>query len=66
MKKTLDLLEQAKTLSLTERAALIEALLNTIDASDRARDQRWVDEAESRLGAYRSGELPSTDADEVL
>jgi putative addiction module component (TIGR02574 family) len=66
MKMTEELLEQAKRLPLTERAALVDALLETIDAADPERDAKWSDEAKSRLSAYRSGELPAIDADEVF
>ena len=66
METTKDLLEKAKDLPLAERAALVDALLETIDASDPERDRKWADEAQSRLEAYRSGELPAIDADEVL
>lgn len=66
MKTTEELLKQAKRLPLVERASLVDALLDTIDAGDPERDARWSDEAQSRLRAYRSGELPSVDADEVF
>ncbi|HVN84550.1 MAG TPA: addiction module protein [Candidatus Binatia bacterium] len=66
MDTTKDLLEKAKHLPLAERAALVDALLETIDASDADRERKWADEAQSRLLAYRSGELPAIDADEVL
>ena len=66
MKTTKELLEQAKQLPLDERAELVDALLETIDASDPDRDREWSDEAQSRLRAYRSGELSATDADEVI
>ena len=66
MDTTKDLLETAKHLPLAERAALVDALLETIDASDADRERKWADEAQSRLLAYRSGELPAIDADEVL
>ena len=66
METTKELLEKAKNLPLVERAALVDALLETIDGSDAERDRKWADEAQSRLLAYRSGELPAIDADEVL
>jgi len=65
MKTTRDLLEQAKDLPVTERAALVYALLETIDATESERHRRWAEEAESRLRAYRSGEIPTIDADDV-
>jgi hypothetical protein len=44
----------------------VEALLDTIDAGDPECDSKWSDEAQSRLRGYRSGELPTLDADEVF
>ncbi len=66
MKTTEELLEQAKRLPLVERAALVDALLETIDAGDPEHDAKWSEEAKSRLGAYWSGELPAINADEVF
>lgn len=66
MKTTEELLEQAKRLPLEERAALVDALLSTIDPGDSEYDSQWTDEAESRLRAYRAGDLPAIDASEVL
>ena len=66
MKRTKDILEQAKNLPVTERTALVDALLDTIDASDSVRERRWANEVEARLRAFRSGEIPTIDADEVM
>jgi putative addiction module component (TIGR02574 family) len=66
METTKDLLEKAKHLPLAERAALVDALLETIDANESERDRKWSEEAQSRLRAYRSGELPALDADALL
>lgn len=65
-KSTEDLVESAKRLPLAERAALIEALLDSMDAPDPVFDKKWTVEAESRLAALESGELQSIDADTVL
>lgn len=40
-----------------ERLALVDELLNTLDVPDAAIDSLWAKEAESRLAAYRSGEV---------
>ncbi|NJN50487.1 MAG: addiction module protein [Gammaproteobacteria bacterium] len=60
------IVDSAKRLPPAEPAAVIEALLDIMDASDPAIDAKWVVEAESRLAAYRAGDLKSVDADEVL
>ena len=66
METTKDLLEKAKDLPLVERAALVEALLETIDAHESEHDRKWSEEAQSRLRAYRSGELPALEADALM
>ena len=60
------LLRQALELSANDRAALVEGLIASLDKPDPALDALWLKEAESRLAAYRSGELGSVDADEVF
>jgi putative addiction module component (TIGR02574 family) len=60
------LLRQALELSANDRAALIEGLIVSLDRSDPAVDTLWLKEAESRMAAYRSGELDAIDADEVF
>ena len=65
-KSAKDIVESAKRLPPAERAIVIEALLDSMDAPDPAIDAKWVAEAESRLQAYESGELKAIDADEVL
>ncbi len=60
------LLRQALELSANDRAALIEGLILSLDQSDPAIDALWLKEAESRLAAYRSGELDAVDADQVF
>ena len=49
-----------------DRAALIEGLILSLDQPDPAIDALWLKEAESRLAAYRSGELDAVDADQVF
>jgi putative addiction module component (TIGR02574 family) len=65
-KSAKDIVDSAKKLPPAERAAVIEALLESMDASDLSLDAKWAAEAESRLDAYLTGELASVDADEVL
>ena len=65
-KSAKDIVDSAKRLPPAERAAVIEALLESMDASDPSIDAKWIVEAESRLRAYEAGELESVDADEVL
>ena len=45
---------------------LIEGLIVSLDKPDPAIDALWLKEAESRMAAYRSGELDAVDADQVF
>lgn len=63
---TQTIIEQANTLSAIEKIELIDALLATVDKPDDAIDALWVNEAESRLAAFHSGEIPSLDLNQVL
>jgi putative addiction module component (TIGR02574 family) len=60
------LLRQALELPANDRAALVEGLIASLDKPDPALDALWLKEAESRLAAYRSGELEAVDADQVF
>lgn len=60
------LLRQLLELPANDRAALVEELILSLDKPDPALDELWLKEAESRLAAYRSGELGAVDADEVF
>jgi len=60
------LLRQLLELPANDRAALVEGLILSLDKPDPALDALWLKEAESRLAAYRSGELSAVDADEVF
>ena len=60
------LLRQALELPANDRAALVESLIVSLDRPVPALDALWLTEAESRLAAYRSGELGAVDADEVF
>jgi putative addiction module component (TIGR02574 family) len=60
------LLRQALELPPNDRAALIEGLIVSLDKPDPAIDALWLKEAESRMAAYRSGELDAVDADQVF
>ena len=60
------LLRQVLELPANDRAALVETLIVSLDKPDPALDALWLKEADSRLAAYRSGELGAVDADEVF
>lgn len=60
------LLRQALQLPPNDRAALVEGLITSLDKPDCELDALWLKEAESRLAAYRSGELDAVGADQVF
>ena len=60
------LLDEAARLSVEERIELIERLQASLGAGDPAIERDWMEECESRLEAYRAGEIECRDADEVL
>ena len=53
------LCDQASQLPPDERMALVDQILDTLDA-------QWAQEAESRLAAYRQGEVQSIPLSEVI
>lgn len=61
-----NVLTEALTLSANERAALVEALVRSLDRPDNVLDALWVAEARRRMLAYERGEMPAYDADDVL
>ena len=63
---THELLHQAVRLPAPERAAFVEVLVESLDKADLALDALWLTEAESRIAAYRVGELAAVDAEEVF
>lgn len=60
------ILRQALQLPATERAALVDELIGSLDKPDSSLDEIWLKEAESRLEAYRSGDLKAVDAEQVF
>ncbi len=60
------ILEQAIALSPIERAKLIDQLMFSLDKPDQELDKLWAEEAESRLEAYKKGEMQSLSVEEVL
>jgi len=60
------LLRQALELPANDRAALVEGLITSLDRPDAEFDALWLKEAESRMAAYRSGDLEAVDAEQVF
>ena len=60
------LLREALQLPSSDRAALVEGLIFSLDQPDPSLDALWLKEAEDRLAAYHSGELGAVDAEDVF
>jgi len=60
------IIEEVLTLSPTDRAALAEKILTSLDQPDPAIDELWAKEAENRIDAYEAGKIESTPAEQVF
>jgi len=58
--------KQALSLPPAERVEVIEALMASLDETDRAIDELWAKEAESRLDAYDRGEIEKIPLEAIL
>ena len=60
------ILQQAVQLSAVERAGLVDELFESLHKTDSTIDALWLREAESRIAAYRSGDLDAVEAQDVF
>ena len=60
------ILEKLIALQPIEKAELVDSLISSLDKSDSTMDRLWANEAESRLTAYKTGELKTVSISEVL
>lgn len=60
------ILEDALQLPPTERAAMAERLLFSLNRPDPEVDALWAQEAEARVAAYEAGQVQAFSADEVF
>jgi len=60
------ILDQALELSAIERAIVAEKLLFSLDSPDPKIDDVWAKEADSRVDAYKKGEIETIPAEEVF
>lgn len=58
--------QQARELSPQDRIALVEDVLDSLDAADLNIDRLWATEARERLAAYRRGEIAARDLGDVI
>ena len=60
------LAQQIAHLSPLDRIALVEEILQNLDAPDPSVDALWAQEAESRLSAYKAGEIQAVSVQDVM
>lgn len=56
--------EQARALSVEDRARLAESMLGSLHASSSEIEALWAEEIEERVSAFDHGEIPSYSAEE--
>lgn len=66
MATTEQILNDAISLKPIEQAKLVDSLLSILDKPDINLDKLWAVEAESRLKAYKRGELQAVSLEDVL
>ena len=66
MGKTQDLIDEAISLPIEERAILVDSLLQSMNPLDKENDQKWALEAKRRFEELRSGKVQSIPGEEVF
>ena len=66
MPTTKEILEQAESLPLADRALLVDSLLRTLNQPDPEIDSKWTEVAERRLSELRSGRVKPIPGERVL
>lgn len=61
-----EVLEQALELKANDRSKLIDELLKSLDKPDEEIDEVWANEADSRLEAYRKGEIKAVPMEDIF
>lgn len=64
--KTKELIAEAVSLPVEERALLVDSLLKSLNMPDSAIDKKWVEVAKDRLQQLRAGEVMAQPASEVF
>ncbi|VAW56002.1 hypothetical protein MNBD_GAMMA07-1106 [hydrothermal vent metagenome] len=66
MSTAMEILKEAIQLDPNEKAKLVDQLITSLDKPDKNIDKLWAEEAESRLEAYKQGNLKAISIEEVL
>jgi putative addiction module component (TIGR02574 family) len=64
--KTADLITEATSLPVEERARLVDALLRSLNLPETDIDRKWASIAKQRLQTLRSGETHAIPGNEVF
>jgi len=66
MGKTQDLIDEAISLPIEERALLVDSLLRSMNPLNEKNDQKWALEAKRRLEELRLGKVKPIPGEEVF
>ena len=61
-----EIVKEAESLPVEERAMVIDSLLRTLNPPDPEIDRQWIDAAKRRLAELRSGEVKSIPGEDVF
>lgn len=64
--KTKDLIAEAMSLPVEERAMIIDSLLKSLNPPETDIDKKWIAVAKRRLAELRSGQVQPVPGDEVF
>jgi putative addiction module component (TIGR02574 family) len=64
--KTKELIAEAVSLPVEERALLVDSLLRSLNTPEPSIDKKWLAVAEDRLQQLRAGEVTAISTDEVF
>ncbi len=66
MSRTQDLIDEAISLPIEERAFLVDSLLRSMNPLDEDNDKKWSTEAKRRLEDLRTGKTKPISGEEVF
>ena len=66
MHGTKEIIQEATSLPVEERAMVIDSLLRSLNATDAGIDRQWVVVAKRRLAELRSGRVQAVPGNEVF
>ncbi len=61
-----EVISQALELAASDRSAVAEAMIASLDMPDSTIDEIWAKEADARLSAFDQGDIEAKTAEEVL